>query len=65
MTPLHEKLAAAEKKHGQRQGDPIPGSDYVRAYCCSCFDPIRVRRLGVRNYCADCNPAKRPMDVRR
>ena len=62
---LHERIAAAERKHGQRQGDPIPGSDRVRAYCCGCFEPIRVMRLGVRNYCEDCNPGKRPMDIRR
>ena len=62
---LHERLAAAERRHGQRQGDPIEGSDRVRAYCCSCFEPIRVRVLRVYNWCADCNPGKRPMDVRR
>ena len=67
MSPrtLHDRITQAEQRHGERTGDPIAGSDLVRAYCCECLEPIRVATVRVRNYCGDCNPAKRPMEVRR
>lgn len=61
----HEKIREAERRQGERTGDPIAGSNMVRAYCATCFEPIRVARVRVNNYCADCNPAVRPMEVRR
>jgi len=60
MTP-HEKILEAERRQGERTGDPMPGSQLVRAYCATFFEPIRVARVRVKNYCADCNPARRPM----
>ncbi|MGH7179513.1 MAG: hypothetical protein ACREJC_19210 [Tepidisphaeraceae bacterium] len=62
---LGQRIAEAERRQGERTGDPIAGSKLLRAYCASCFEPIRVTTVRVRNYCAHCNPAVRPMEVRR
>lgn len=64
-TTLHDRIRAAEEKHGERTGDPIAGSQLLLAYCAECMEPIRVATVRVRNYCETCTPAKRPMDVRR
>lgn len=64
MTPLHERIAAAERKHGQRQGDPIPGSDRVRAYCCECLREVAENSARLTNCLSEawrylCSPAAR------
>ena len=44
----------------ERAGDPIPGSKYVRAFCRSCGDPMRVSKeifqLGAYDSCSTCCP---------
>ena len=37
-------------------GSAIKGSQYVRDYCFTCGDPIRVarKRIGRKNSCSDC-----------
>lgn len=51
---------ALYEKYG-RPGDPIPGSRFVRAYCCWCSEPIRVPAMADADEqeCAECNPELR------
>lgn len=53
------------KKDCGNVGDHIPGSALVRAYCAECREPIRVSTIRVQNWCRDCDPGRRPMQVRR
>ena len=41
----------------QRPGDPIPGSRYVREFCYSCGEPIRVHpgKVGWHELCERCD----------
>lgn len=60
MTPTPETL----RRYG-RPGAPIPGSDYVRAYCVRCAEPIRVspRSKASVHQCDDCHdPARTARD---
>lgn len=44
----------------ERAGEAIPGSKYVRAFCPSCGEPMRVSaeafRLGNYGDCSTCEP---------
>lgn len=45
-------------RYGQ-PGDPIAGSNFVRAYCCVCGEPIRVALGNAVDFveCQDCRGA--------
>ncbi len=36
------------------RGDAIPGSRYVRDFCSTCREPIRVEQAHGKHTCADC-----------
>ena len=40
----------------EKRGEHIPGSKYLRDYCCVCGEAIRVVALIPCNFCSDCNP---------
>jgi len=56
---LRENIAAFG-----RPGSPIPGSIYVRGYCTSCAEPIRVRLdekgVPLRGRCSTCRSNEHP-----
>ena len=42
-------------ENGLRIGDHIPGSKYLRSFCCMCGEPIRVPTKGLLNsICSKC-----------
>lgn len=41
----------------EQRGDSIPGSRFLRDFCESCGEPIRVTSVSSANYCNDCKPS--------
>lgn len=44
------------KQTGEKRGEKIPGSRFVRDFCNDCGTPMRVVAIDIPHWCEDCDP---------